>query len=124
MNTITTLKIPADLKTKCSPVQIGYDHHNGLNLDEMYTTLNCSLVQPVAAPKYATLMLWCDEEALCKAEPELNMRASILAGQAIYGDVLLVCDTGYATLSWSPDNPLPFIPCELDALAREVIPVF
>ena len=66
--------------------------------------------------------LWFDEEALLKGEPELNIRATILAGQPIYGPVLVVSENadGYSR-SWSPDNPLPFIPCELDGLAKRMV---
>jgi hypothetical protein len=33
--------------------------------------------------------LWCDEEALCKADPQINYKASLLAGQPIVGSVIV-----------------------------------
>ena len=125
---ITTLKLPVALDTPACPVQIGYTPDNGMNLNEMYAALNCDLVTAVVSPAFSglstggSLTLWCDDEALLKADPELNIRASILAGQPVYGPVLVVSENsgGYAR-SWSPDNPLPFIPCELDALAKRIV---
>jgi len=120
MNTIITLKIPTDLDIPCCPVPVGHKGEDGMHLPDLYAALNCDLVEVVQAyiPQVA---LWCDEEALCKSEPELNLRASILAGRPIYGPVLVVSETrdGYSR-SWTPDNPLPFTPCGLQALAREI----
>ena len=128
MTTITTLKIPTAIETPACPVQIGYSRDNGLNLNELYRELDCDLVTAVMSPAFSglstggSLVLWCDDEALLKGDPELNIRASILAGQPIYGPVLVVCENsgGYCR-SWSPDNPLPFILCELDALAKRIV---
>ena len=126
--TITTYKLPTDLYTPGCPVQIGYTPDNGLDLNEMYQNLNCDLVTAVQSPCFSqlstggSLVLWCDDEALLKADPVLNLRATILAGQPVYGPVLVVSENagGYCR-SWSPDNPLPFIPCELDALAKRIV---
>lgn len=128
VTTITTYKIPVNPATPGTPVQIGYNPENGMNLNEMYGELDCDLVTAVVSPTFSDLStgggltLWCDDEALLKAEPELNIRASILAGQPIYGPVLVVSENheGYCR-SWSPDNPLPFIPCELDHLAKRMV---
>ncbi len=122
---ITTFKIPTNHETPGCPVQIGYNPDRGMTLQDMYRELDCDLVQVVLSPAFQGVALWCDEEALLKADPELNLRASILAGQPIYGPVLVVseCSDGYSR-SWSPDNPLPFMPCELDGLARQIVPAF
>ena len=121
MYTITTFKLSTGLYVPGCPVQIGYSPDNGLNLNEMYQSLNCDLVTAVQSPCFPGLTLWCDDEALLRADPVLNLRASILAGQPVYGPVLVVSENrdGYAR-SWSPDNPLPFVPCELDSLANRI----
>lgn len=121
MNTIITFKIPADLDTPCCPVPVGHKDEDSLHLPDMYAALNCDLVEVVQAAFFPQIALWCDEEALCKGEPELNLRASILAGRSIYGPVLVVSETpdGYSR-SWTLDNPLPFKPCGLQELAREI----
>ena len=93
MYTITTYKLPTDLYTPGCPVQIGYSRDNGMNLNEMYQSLNCDLVTAVQSSCFPGLTLWCDDEALLKADPVLNLRASILAGQPIYGPVLVVSET-------------------------------
>lgn len=120
--TITTLKLPTDPSVPACPVQIGYNPENGLFLNEMYGELGCDLVTAVQSPCFHGLTLWCDDEALLRADPELNLRASILAGQPVYGPVLVVSENrdGYSR-SWSPDNPLPFMPCELDRLAQQIM---
>ena len=122
MNTITTYKLPVTVTTPGCPVQIGNDRYDGLDLNELYEELDCDLVTAVQSPAFPGLTLWCDDEALLKGEPELNIRATILAGQPIYGPVLVVSeDAQRDNRSWSPDNPLPFVPCELDALAKRMV---
>jgi hypothetical protein len=122
MTTITTFKLPTAIETPGCPVQIGYSPENGLNLNEMYGELDCDLVQAVLSPCFPGVVVWCDEEALLKCDPELNLRASIIAGQPIYGPVLIVSENRQQySRSWSPDNPLPFMPCELDGLAKQIM---
>lgn len=122
MSTITTYKIPTAITTPGCPVQIGYSPENGMNLNEMYGELDCDLVQVVLSPCFPGVAVWCDEEALLKCDPELNLRASIIAGQPIYGPVLIVSENDQQySRSWSPDNPLPFAPCELDSLAKQIV---
>ena len=122
MNTITTYKLTTDLSIPGCPVQIGNDRYDGLDLNELYEELDCDLVTAVRSPAFPGLTLWCDDEALLKTEPELNLRASILAGQPVYGPVLVVSeDAQRHNRSWSPDNPLPFAPCELDSLAKQIV---
>jgi len=36
-----------------------------------------------------SLELWCDEDGLCMAEPQLNRDASMLVGRQIVGDVIV-----------------------------------
>ena len=36
-----------------------------------------------------TLELWCDEEGLCRAEPQINRAATLLAMRQIVGDVIV-----------------------------------
>ena len=121
MSTITTYKIPTAITTPGCPVQIGYDHDRGMTLKDMYRELDCHLVEVVLSPCFPGVAVWCDEEALLKADPELNLRASIIAGQPIYGPVLVVSENAQQySRSWSPDNPLPFVPCELDGLAKQI----
>lgn len=122
MNTIITFKIPTDLDVPCCPVQIGHRESGGIVLSDIYAALNCGLCEVVEAAFFPGVSLWCDEEALCNGDPELNVRASVLAGRSIYGPVLVVSETrdGYAR-SWTPDNPLPFRPCDLQEFAREIV---
>ena len=36
-----------------------------------------------------SIELWCDEEGLCRNEPQLNRAASMLVGRQIVGDVIV-----------------------------------
>ena len=119
---ITTMKLPTAITTPACSVQIGYSHENGMNLNEMYRELDCDLVQVVLSPCFPGVAVWCDEEALLKCDPELNLRASIIAGQPIYGPVLVVSEDAHGySRSWNHNNPLPFPPCELDGLAQQIV---
>jgi hypothetical protein len=57
-------------------------------LSSMYPIIGCDLVERVAlAPAYHAA-IWVDEEGLLKDAP-INLRASCIAGHAIYGDAIL-----------------------------------
>jgi len=118
MNTKTTLFLPADLTTPMRSLEVPHTG-NGFNLHAMYREIGCDLVETVHCydPEFQTCLLWCDEEARLKGDPQPNVRASILAGQPIFGNVILSCYHETWDRSWDASNPLPFVPCDLDALA-------
>ena len=82
---ISVLLIPADLNTPCTMVNI---RKGDSALNDMYTHMNCNYVQRLETPK-KNMILWVDEEGMLKQDPKTNVRGSILAGQQIYGNVIL-----------------------------------
>ena len=110
MKNLYAVKIPADLAATADTVELNAD----FPLQSMYDLLGCDLVQPLTIGVNGT-MLWCDEEALCKAEPKFNVRASILARTPIFGDVILAGDDGEKIVTLLMDCPKLFF----NALQRE-----
>lgn len=108
MKTLAAVKIPADINVPASVVDITSD------LSSMYPIIGCDLVQPLTIGIDGTL-LWCDEEALCKAEPTFNVRASILARTPIFGDTILAGDDGEKIVNLQIAVPKVFF----NALQRE-----
>ena len=112
MNT-TALLIPSDLSVPMSPVTV---RGNGDNLEfqDLYAAIGCSLVEPVR-PDHSHFSrkggtIWVDEEGLLKADPQPNVRASILAGRPLYGNAVYTINAA----------TVPFIPCSLDAAAKAI----
>jgi hypothetical protein len=122
---LTTLLIPSDLLTPMTVALIPHGQ-DGYDLSTMYRQIGCELVEVVHAYQFPDCLLWCDEEARLRGEPQPNIRASILAGTPIYGNVILSCYRNGRDHGWSPSNPLPFIPCDLQDKAQELAgdPVF
>ena len=90
---IVSALIPADLTKKVTVVELNPDSP----LESMYAAMTCRMVTPLplmATPNLKGMLLWADEEGLCIADPKLNLRASILHGREIYGDVILAGDDG------------------------------
>lgn len=82
---ISVLLIPADLNTPCTMVNI---RKGDYALNDMYTEMNCNYVQRLETPN-KNMILWVDEEGMLKQNPKTNVRGSILAGQQLYGNVIL-----------------------------------
>jgi len=82
---ISVLLIPADLNTPCTMVNI---RKGDCSLNDMYEHMNCNYVARIETPN-KNMILWADEEGMLKQDPKTNVRGSILAGQQIFGNVLL-----------------------------------
>ena len=82
---ISVLLIPADLNKPCTMVNI---RKGDSALNDMYTHMNCNYVQRLETPK-KNMILWVDEEGMLKQDPKTNVRGSILAGEQIFGNVIL-----------------------------------
>lgn len=108
MKTLAAVKIPANISVPVTIVDISSD------LSSMYPIIGCDLVQPLTIGIDGTL-LWCDEEALCKADPAFNPRASILARTPIFGDTILAGDNGEKIVNLQIAAPKVFF----SALQRE-----
>jgi hypothetical protein len=82
---ISVLLIPADLNTPCTMVNL---RKGDCSLNDMYEHMNCNYVARIETPN-KNMILWVDEEGMLKQDPKTNVRGSILAGQQIYGNVIL-----------------------------------
>jgi hypothetical protein len=82
---ISVLLIPADLNTPCTMVNI---RKGDCSLNDMYEHMNCNYVARIETPN-KNMILWADEEGMLKQDPKTNVRGSILAGQQIFGNVIL-----------------------------------
>ena len=85
---ISVLLIPADLNKPCTMVNI---RKGDYALIDMYKHMDCDYVQRLETPK-KNMILWVDEEGCLdsiKGTPKTNVRGSILAGEQIFGNVIL-----------------------------------
>jgi hypothetical protein len=85
---ISVLLIPADLNTPCTMVNL---RKGDYALIDMYKHMDCDYVQRLETPK-KNMILWVDEEGsipTMKRTPKTNVRGSILAGEQIFGNVIL-----------------------------------
>jgi hypothetical protein len=85
---ISVLLIPADLNTPCTMVNL---RKGDCALIDMYKHMDCDYVQRLETPK-KNMILWVDEEGsiqTLKRTPKTNVRGSILAGEQIFGNVIL-----------------------------------
>ena len=85
---ISVLLIPADLNKPCTMVNI---RKGDYALIDMYKHMDCDYVQRLETPK-KNMILWVDEEGsipTLKRTPKTNVRGSILAGEQIFGNVIL-----------------------------------
>jgi hypothetical protein len=85
---ISVLLIPADLNTPCTMVNI---RKGDYALIDMYKEMDCDYVQRLETPN-KNMILWVDEEGsipTLKRTPKTNVRGSILAGEQIFGNVIL-----------------------------------
>ena len=85
---ISVLLVPADLNTPCTMVNI---RKGDYALIDMYKEMDCNYVERLQTPN-KNMILWVDEEGsipTLKRTPKTNVRGSILAGQHIFGNVIL-----------------------------------
>ena len=85
---ISVLLIPADLNKPCTMVNI---RKGDSALIDMYKEMDCDYVQRLETPN-KNMILWVDEEGsipTLKRTPKTNVRGSILAGEQIFGNVIL-----------------------------------
>ena len=85
---ISVLLSPADLNQPCTMVII---RKGDYALIDMYKHMDCDYVQRLETPK-KNMILWVDEEGsipTLKRTPKTNVRGSILAGEQIFGNVIL-----------------------------------
>ena len=90
---ISVLLIPADLNKPCTMVNI---RKGDYALKDMYKHMDCDYVQRLHVQRLETpkknMILWVDEEGsipTLKRTPKTNVRGSILAGEQIFGNVIL-----------------------------------
>ena len=117
-NTLHVAFIPANLFDPIKIVQITSD------LSSMYPIIGCDIVEPVALDTNYKSNLWVDEEALCKANPIINLRASCLAGRPVYGNAIFA---GEKMTEDGPEIDTLCIPCPkifFDLLQQEAIKIF
>ena len=105
--TVYAASIPADHTSPITTVELPE------GFDSLYTVIGCDLVEAVRVDSETTL--WCDEEALCKAEPKLNIRASLICGHNIFGNAVLCGDEDGAVVSLLMPCPKVFF----DAVQKE-----
>lgn len=80
------------IKTDCSQTEVfPKDKENGFTLDEVYALIGCELVEIACRFEDGKMML-VDEEGLLKPDPEVNPLASMLFGDYIVGNALIVED--------------------------------
>ncbi len=85
---ISVLLIPADLNTPCTMVNL---RKGDYALIDMYKHMDCDYLQRLETPK-KNMIMWVDEEGsipTLKRTPKTNVRGSILAGEQIFGNVIL-----------------------------------
>lgn len=64
------------------------DKEKGFTLDQMYSLIGCSCVEPIYFQDGSGRVMWVDEEGLLKGL-EYNLLASYLIGRQIVGSVLI-----------------------------------
>jgi hypothetical protein len=60
--------------------------------------------------------MWCDEEGMLKGSP-LNIRASVIAGRHIFGNVILTSGLGEEVQAFSMDCPAAWFQAVEEAAA-------
>jgi len=117
---ISVLLIPADLNTPCSMVNI---RKGDYALIDMYKHMDCDYVQRLETPK-KNMILWVDEEGsipTLKRTPKTNVRGSILAGQQIYGNVILAGQDSLYGVDGVEFDTIKGMVKKLENMAQEVI---
>jgi len=117
---ISVLLIPADLNTPCTMVNI---RKGDYALIDMYKHMDCDYVQRLETPK-KNMILWIDEEGsipTLKRTPKTNVRGSILAGQQIYGNVILAGQDSLYGVDGVEFDTIKGMVKKLENMAQEVI---
>jgi hypothetical protein len=114
---ISVLLIPADLNTPCTMVNI---RKGDCSLNDMYEHMNCNYVARIETPK-KNMILWVDEEGMLKQDPKTNVRGSILAGQQIYGNVILAGQDSLYGVDGVEFDTIKGMVKKLENMAQEVI---
>lgn len=106
-NALFYLNIPARMDEDMQMhVEHDFDKDNSSrNLEMMYEHIKCRLVAKVTVPVGDDHFdLWLDDEGLLVNDPQLNLRATVFAGQDIYGTVLLMRSSGQHIATLTPDD--------------------
>jgi len=117
---ISVLLIPADLNLSCTMVQI---RKGDYALIDMYKHMDCDYVQRLETPK-KNMILWVDEEGsipTLKRTPKTNVRGSILAGQQIFGNVILAGQDSLYGVDGVEFDTIKGMVKKLENMAQEVI---
>ena len=117
---ISVLLIPADLNTPCSMVNL---RKGDYALIDMYKHMDCDYVQRLETPK-KNMILWVDEEGsipTLKRTPKTNVRGSILAGQQIFGNVILAGQDSLYGVDGVEFDTIKGLVKKLENMAQEVI---
>ena len=85
------------LTTNCEFKKVGFEN----SLEFYYEQIGCDMIEivPIRAlielnEKCENYIMIVDEEGLLKANPKLNVNASIMYGSLIYGNAIVVKDLG------------------------------
>jgi len=113
-NNIPAALIPADMTAPIAVVMIGK------RVSTMYPIIGCDIVERIAISPTYTFTMWGDEEARLKDCPQLNVRASCIAGYEVYGNVILSGDKDGEIAPLLMDCPAIFFR-EVEKKAAEVI---
>lgn len=117
---ISVLLIPADLNTPCTMVNL---RKGDYALIDMYKHMDCDYVQRLETPK-KNMILWVDEEGsipTLKRTPKTNVRGSILAGQQIFGNVILAGQDSLYGVDGVEFDTIKGLVKKLENMAQEVI---
>ena len=87
MSTTSTVTVPAVLLPTALNESIRVVEVTK-SLSSMYPIIGCELVEIVPINPSYEFTMWCDEEGMLKDSP-LNIRASVIAGRHIFGNVIL-----------------------------------
>ena len=80
--TVPAVLLPTAINENIRVVEVTKD------LASMYPIIGCELVEIVPVNPAYEFTMWCDEEGMLKGSP-LNIRASVIAGRHIFGNVIL-----------------------------------
>lgn len=80
--TVPAAFLPAAIDQSIRAVEVTKD------LASMYPIIGCEVVEIVPINPAYEFTMWCDEEGMLKDSP-LNLRASVIAGRPIFGNVIL-----------------------------------
>lgn len=115
--------IPADLTNPTRSISLQGKPLDGgefTYLPAMYDAIGCSIVERIECTVIPRSCLWVDEEGRMRSDVVLNVRASILAGREIVGDVVLAGDDGERTIDLDVRDEARFL-ASLELLAKSKV---